>query len=243
MRMEILAVIPARGGSKGVPRKNIAPLAGRPMLAYTADAALGARRLCGAVLSTDSEEIAAVGRELGLDVPFLRPEELARDDTPTVPVIQHAVRFMQQQGRTVDAVCLLQPTCPFRTAEMVDLACERFESLHADTLLSVLPIPHQHNPFWALIPGAEPGLLRWAADQDQPPPRRQVLPSAWHREGSIYIVRTEILLQRGSLYGPRIVAFEVDPARSVNIDTPEDLRRAEQLMAPPGGPATEAPSP
>src|SRR5690242_9753178 len=116
--LRVLGLIPARGGSKGVSRKNIRPLGGKPLLQWTAEAALAAQRLSGVVLSTDDPEIAEVGRTCGLQVPFLRPAPLARDDTPMLPVVQHAVRWAESaEGEHVDAVCLLQPTAPFRRAE------------------------------------------------------------------------------------------------------------------------------
>ena len=112
--MTVVGIVPARGGSKGIPRKNIAPLLGKPLLAYTAEAALAARRLARVILSTDDDEIAEVGRRCGLEVLFMRPPELARDDTPMLPVVQHAVRWLEERGDRYDAVCLLQPTNPLR---------------------------------------------------------------------------------------------------------------------------------
>lgn len=226
----ILGVIPARGGSKGLPNKNIVMLCGKPLLAYTAEAATASRYLSRVVLSTDSAEIADVGRSLGLDVPFMRPKELAADETPTLPVLRHAVGFLADEGETFDAVCLLQPTSPLRTVDMVDAACERFVETNADTLLSVLKIPHHHHPDWALLADAD-GWLHWASGKQDPPPRRQELRPAFHREGSIYIVRVDVLMERGTLFGDRIVPFLVDHKRSVNIDGPEDLARAEKLLA------------
>src|SRR5438552_7751137 len=120
MSLKVIGIIPARGGSKGVPRKNIRPLAGKPLLAYTAEAALAARRLSGVLLSTDDAEIAEAGRQCGLEIPFLRPAELAQDNSPTLPVLQHAVAWLESQGRHYDAICLLQPTSPFRSRGMID---------------------------------------------------------------------------------------------------------------------------
>src|ERR1041384_5143897 len=110
--MRVLGLIPARGGSKGVPRKNIRLLAGKPLLQYTAEAALSARKLARVILTTDDEEIAETGRQCGLEVPFLRPAELAQDDTPTLPVMQHVVDWLEKQGEAYEAICLLQPTNP-----------------------------------------------------------------------------------------------------------------------------------
>src|SRR5438128_2514535 len=118
--MTTLGVIPARGGSQGIPRKNLAPVLGKPLLAYTAEAALAARRLSRVILSTDDEEIADIGRRYGLEVPFLRPAELAKDDTRTLPVLQHAVRWMEARGARFDSICLLEPTSPVRGPEDID---------------------------------------------------------------------------------------------------------------------------
>src|SRR5262249_10704611 len=120
--MRVLGLIPARGGSKGVPRKNIKLLCGQPLLSYTAREALASRKLSRIILSTEDQEIATVGRECGLEVPFLRPSELAEDNTPTLPVAQHAMRWMEQSGDRFEALCLLQPTNPLRRTEDID-AC------------------------------------------------------------------------------------------------------------------------
>lgn len=228
--MKILGIIPARGGSKGIPDKNIANLCGKPLLAYTAEAALGADRLTRTILSTDSERIAALGKALGLDVPFLRPEQLAQDDTPTLPVVQHAIAELESTGEKYDAVCLLQPTAPLRTSAMINEACRRFAAERADTLLSVLPVPHQYHPDWALILQQD-GCLRWANGSSEPIARRQLLPAAFHREGSLYIVRTSLILEQGTLYGSRIIPYIVDASMSVNIDSPADLEAARHLLS------------
>lgn len=225
--MKILGVIPARGGSKGIPRKNLVPLLGKPLLAYTAQAALAATSLDRIILSTDDEEIAAVGRSLGLDVPFMRPRDLARDDTPTIEVVLHAWNLVARDD--YDAVCLLQPTSPLRTAAVIDHACEKFIASGADTLISVLPIPHRYHPDWALV-DANDGWLRWASGAADPPPRRQELHPAYFREGSIYLVKSEVLVRRRSLYGPKIAPFVVSPDDSVNVDTHADLKAAQERL-------------
>jgi CMP-N-acetylneuraminic acid synthetase len=144
--MRTLGVIPARGGSKGIPGKNLRLLAGRPLLAYTADAARGSRRLSRVVLSTDDEATAAAGRSLGLEVPFLRPADLAADDSPMLPVLRHAVEALSASGFEADAVVLLQPTSPLRRAEHIDAAIELLEATGADSVVSVVEVPHQFNP-------------------------------------------------------------------------------------------------
>src|SRR5262245_20247676 len=134
--MRVLGIVTARGGSKGIPRKNIAPLLGKPLLTYTANAALAAKRLTRVVLSTDDEEIARIGREAGLDIPFLRPAELAKDDTPTIPVLQDTLLKLDAYGERFDAVLTLQPTNPLRLSEDIDGSIELLETTGADSVIS-----------------------------------------------------------------------------------------------------------
>jgi len=227
--MRVLGLIPARGGSKGVPRKNIKPLCGRPLLAYTADAALASRRLSRVVLTTEDAEIAEVGRNCGLETPFLRPVELARDETPMLPVAQHAVRFLEEQGDHFEAVCLLQPTNPLRSADDIDACIQLLETTVADAVVTTLPVPTEYNPNWVYFQDCD-GILRLSTGRDAPIPRRQELPPAFHREGSVYVTRRETLMERNSFYGERLLGYQLSADRSVNIDTPEDWLRAESLI-------------
>lgn len=228
-RLRVLGVVPARGGSKGIPRKNLRPLAGRPLLAFTAETALRAERLDRVVLTTDDEEIAGVGRRLGLDVPFLRPPELARDDTPTLPVVRHAVGWLEERGERYDAVCLLQPTSPLRSPADVDACVRLLEETGADSVVSVLPVPDEHNPHWVWFL-AEDGTLASCLGARDPLPRRQDLPPAFHRDGSVYVTRRDVVMERDSLYGDRIVPYPMDPDRSANLDEPEEWRRLEARL-------------
>lgn len=223
--MRILGLIPARGGSKGIPRKNLAPFRGRPLLVWTCEAALRSRELFRVVLSTDDPEIAETGRRAGVSVPFLRPAELARDTTPSLPVVQHALRAVEAEEGPIDAVCLLQPTSPLRSAEDVDGACRRFRETGADTLFSVRPVPPHFHPMWTYLEAPD-GTLRQAAG-DRVVPRRQELPPAYWREGSLYVVSRATLLGRDTLYGPRIVPYLVPAERSGSIDTLDELRELE----------------
>jgi CMP-N,N'-diacetyllegionaminic acid synthase len=228
--MRVLGLVPARGGSRGVPRKNIRLLHGRPLLWYTARAAQSARHLARVVLSTDDAEIAAVARTCGLDVPFLRPESLALDDTPMLPVVQHALRALERQDAPYDAVCLLQPTNPLREAGDIDGCIELLTSSDADSVMTTLPVPAQYNPHWVYFVAPD-GSLQLSTGAVAPVSSRQALPPAVHRDGSVYVTRRGALLETGSLYGVRIRAYAMDPARAVNIDTPEDWALAERLVA------------
>ena len=228
-RKRVLGVVTARGGSKGIPKKNLALLCGKPLLQYTAESALLADTLSAVILSTDDEEIATVGRDCGLEVPFMRPKELAADDTPTLPVLQHAVRMLQAQRREFDAICLLQPTNPLRRAPDIDACVNKLFDTEADAVITVLPVPHQYNPHWVYFQD-DNETLRLATGETEPIARRQELPTAFHREGSVYVVRRDVLMQRNSLYGDRVLGYLLDPEESINIDDPSQLLRAEELM-------------
>lgn len=228
--MRVLGLVPARGGSKGVARKNLRLLGGRPLLHWTADAALAAGLLSRVVLTTDDAEIAEAGRACGLEVPFMRPAELAADDTPTLPVVQHAVRTLEAAGDRFEAVCLLQPTSPFRNVTDIDACVRLLERGGADAVVTVLPVPEEHNPHWVYLRGAN-GLMHLATGESEPIPRRQLLPAAFHREGSVYVTRRDVIMERGSLYGSRVMGYEIEASRSVNIDDLADWARAEQLLA------------
>jgi CMP-N,N'-diacetyllegionaminic acid synthase len=227
--MRVLGLIPARGGSKGVRRKNVRPLCGKPLLQWTVETSLASRALGRVVLSTEDAEIAEVGRRCGVDVPFIRPRELAVDDAPTLAVVQHAVLALEKQGDRFDAVCLLQPTSPFRRSADIDASIELLEESHADSVVSVQRVPPEYNPHWVYFRDSD-GSLRLSTGDLSPIPRRQLLPPAFHRDGSIYVTRREVIVDQGSLYGARVLGYEVDRATAVNIDTPADWDRAEAMM-------------
>jgi CMP-N,N'-diacetyllegionaminic acid synthase len=227
--MRVVGLVPARGGSKGIPRKNARLLAGRPLLAYTAEAAARSRLLSRVLLTTEDPELAAIGRACGLEVPFERPAELARDDTPMLPVVQHALRWLEAQGDSVDAVCLLQPTHPLRRSEDIDACIELCDGSGADTVVTIVAVPPEFNPHWVYF-RSESGALTLATGEAAPIARRQDLPPAFCREGSVYVTRRDVVLQQGSLYGRRLLGVPVDRAHSVNLDTPEDWTRAEAIL-------------
>jgi CMP-N,N'-diacetyllegionaminic acid synthase len=227
--MKALGIIPARGGSKGVPHKNIRMLCGKPLLQYTAEAALAAKSLARVILSTEDKEIAEVGRRCGLEVPFLRPMDLAQDGTPTLPVIQHAVRWVEKQGDRYDVICLLQPTNPLRRPADIDACLAILEQGDLDSVVSVLQVPHECNPHWVYLQ-SEDGLLRLSTGELTPISRRQDLPVAFRRDGSVYVTRRDVLLEKDSLYGERIAGYAMDPSRHINIDGPQDWQLAETLL-------------
>jgi len=229
--LRVLGLVPARGGSRGIPRKNIRSLGGRPLLAHTAAAALRATTLSEVVLSTEDEEIARIGREAGLRVPFLRPAELAGDDVATLPVVRHALEWLEGNGERFYAVCLLQPTSPFRRASTIDACVRLLGESGADSVVSVVPVPSEHNPHWVYFRSPE-GFLSLATGESAPIPRRQELPPAYCRDGAVYVTRSNVVFA-GSLYCAKVAAFvtEEDGEASVNLDHPRDWDRAERLVA------------
>ncbi len=228
--MKVLGLIPARGGSKGIPGKNIKPLAGKALICYSIEAALASGELTEVLVSTDSEAIAEQSRQAGASVPFIRPAELASDRSPTIDTVIHALEFCQARGEHYDALCLLQPTCPFRTASAIREAIQRFMQSKADSLISVREVPHQYNPHWVFEPEGDSPFLKIATGEKNIIPRRQELPPAYHRDGSIYITRTEVLLQQRSLYGERTAYWLNEEEGHVNIDTPADWAQAEAIL-------------
>jgi CMP-N-acetylneuraminic acid synthetase len=230
--MKILGIIPARGGSKGIPHKNMVPLAGRPLLAYTCEAALRSRRLTRVVLSTDDQVMAEVGKAAGVEVPFLRPRELAQDETSSPAVARHAVSWLEQyQGWPADVLVWLQPTSPLRRAPHIDEAIDLFLQMEADTVVSVINVPHRFNPYsiMRLVDGHLQDF--WQAPLSFDRYRRQEVPDLYARNGpAVLVTRVQIVMERGSFYGPRVVPYLMDEAASVDIDTPFDLELASFLL-------------
>lgn len=228
----VLGLIPARGGSKSIPRKNIAPLAGRPLLAYTCEAALESRRLTRVVLSTDDQDIAQVGRGCGVEVPFVRPLELAHDHTPSLCVAQHAVDWLTEHDTwKADVLVLLQPTSPLRQARHIDEALTRMAETDADTVVSAVEVPHRFSPY--AVMRLDNGYLHdfWPEAVPFDRFRRQNLPVLYARNGpAILATEVSVMSERKSFYGERVVPYLMDERDSVDIDTPFDLRLAEWLI-------------
>ncbi len=224
--MNILGLIPARGGSKAIPKKNIALLAEKPLLAYTCEAALESQRLTRVLLDTDDQEIADVGRACGVDVPFMRPKDLAGDDTPILPVIQHALAWLKdQQNFQVDVVVLLQPTSPLRRATHIDSAVDLLLDSDSDTVVSVVTVPHNFNPN-SVMRLDEGGYLT-PFEAGPMILRRQDKPRVYARNGPAILAIRRETLEQNTLYGEKTLPYEMDEASSVDIDTLDDLGLAE----------------
>lgn len=229
MSQEVLAIVPARSGSKGIPGKNLRLLGGKPLLRYAAEAARASGVVDRIVLTTDSEEIAAAGRELGLDVPFLRPPELARDDTPMLPVIEHAVSAVEAGGWVPELVLILQPTAPLRTGSHLARAIELLRASGATSVVSVVPIPQHYSPSYAMK--IVDGKLRTFLPEGPDVVRRQDAEPAYSRDGTVYAVRRDVIVDRHDIYGDDCLPLVLDPSESVNLDTPEDWAEAERRLA------------
>jgi CMP-N,N'-diacetyllegionaminic acid synthase len=232
--LKLLGVITARGGSKGIPGKNLKPLAGRPLIAYTIDAARRSAAFDRMILSTDDAAIADYARSLGCDVPFLRPAELALDETPHLPVLQHAVSWLAEHASYhPDAVMILQPTSPLRRPEHIQEAVALLASSGADSVLSVGEVAAHMNPMRMLRvdPDGRAALFVTGEPVRARINRRQDLPRAWVMNGAIYAFQTHVLFDAPpSLYGNSTVAMPMAEPFGISIDTPHDWEEAEKAL-------------
>jgi YrbI family 3-deoxy-D-manno-octulosonate 8-phosphate phosphatase len=232
-KAEVLAVIPARGGSKGIPRKNIRNFAGHPLIAYSIEAALQAKTVTRVIVSTDDEEIAAVARQYGADVPFLRPAEFAQDRTLDLPVFQHALRWLaEHEDYHPDVVVQLRPTSPVRPPTLVDEAvCLLLDHPEADSVRGVVPAGQNPHKMWRI--DAETGRMKplltveGIAEPYNAP--RQALPPVFWQTGHIDAIRPRVFDQ-DSMSGSVILPVMIDPPYTVDIDTPKDWARSEWLV-------------
>jgi CMP-N-acetylneuraminic acid synthetase len=226
--MQVLGIIPARGGSKGIPGKNLALVGGRPLLAYTADAAQRSTRLSRVIVSTDDLQIAEAARSLGLDVPFLRPSSLAADDSPMLPVMQHACDALAASGFGADVLVLLQPTSPLRRAAHIDAAIDRLEESGADSVVSVVEVPHQFNPA---------SVMKLSGDRLEPflegptRTRRQDKPPLFARNGPAVLAVRSGVVAGGSLYGRDSRPLIMSAEESLDVDSAWDLAMIEHVLS------------
>jgi CMP-N,N'-diacetyllegionaminic acid synthase len=236
--MKFLAIIPARGLSKGIPRKNVRLVAGKPLIAWTIEAALNAKGVDRVLVSTEDEEIAEVARQYGAEVPFLRPLELSQDETPTLPVLQNVVFELKNMENFVpDAVITLQPTSPLRTCEHIDDAIERFKADPlADSLVSCIEVPHIFHPL-SVMKQSKHGYLENYLDNKEGVRvyRRQDKERVWARNGAaIYITRLNCLDR--FIFGGNILPFIMDNSASIDIDCENDLQEVEIIFRKRQGP-------
>lgn len=233
MRPDVLALIPARGGSKGLPRKNLRVLAGKPLVVHSIEQARHSQRVTRVVVSTDDPEIAEVSRQAGAEVPFLRPDELARDDTPDWPVFSHALEWFSAHERYRPALVVhLRPTTPIRRVEVMDRAIHTFQQRRdVESLRSVSPACCSPYKMWVI--NAKGWLEPVALPPGQREPGntpRQALPPAYQGNGYIDITRPEVILTRKSMTGTRILPFLIEEP-CVDIDHARDLDEAARLLS------------
>lgn len=231
--MHVLGIISARGGSKSIPKKNIRPMAGKPLLAHAIDQAKASARLTRTILSTDDPEIAAVGRAHGVEAPFLRPAEFAQDRTPDLPVFVHALGWLKEhEGYVPDVVVHLRPTSPLRTPRMIDDAVDLLLAHPEATSVRGVAAPHD-NPFkmWTIDgDGYLRPLLAVPGVEEPYNAPRQSLPMAWFQLGYVDAVWPRTILEKGSMTGSRILALPLAVEEYVDIDSLFDWRVAEMYL-------------
>lgn len=228
--LKILAVIPARGGSKSIPDKNIALLGSRPLIQYSIEAALGSKYITKCIVSTESEKIAEISKKLGAEIPFLRPVILATDTALSVFVVEHALLETEKLDNCqYDIIVMLQPTSPFRTSNDIDAALDLLFSNQAESVVSVVSVD-AHHPLRMkrIIDGSR--LINYLDQGHEDMRPRQLLPPVYIRNGALYINRRHVVLEKKTLVGEDCRAYVMPKERSVNIDDPFDLFLADYLL-------------
>jgi len=232
--MEILALIPARGGSKSIPRKNIKPLAGYPLVAYSISAALQSRYVTRTLVSTDDVEIAQIAQDFGAQAPFLRPTEFALDDTPDFPVFTHALSWLKEnESYQPDVVVQLRPTSPLRPPGCVDQAVQvLLDHPEADSVRGVIPSGQNPYKMWQITDqGSMHPLLSLPGVKEPFNSPRQELPQTFWQTGHIDAIRLSTILEKASLSGETIYPLQIEPGYAVDIDTLRDWQRAEWIIS------------
>jgi CMP-N-acetylneuraminic acid synthetase len=229
---KILAIIPARGGSKSIPRKNIRPFAGHPLIAYSIAAGLAAKTVTRVIVSTDDEEIASISRRYGAEAPFTRPAEYSQDQTPDLPVFQHALNWLaEHEDYWPEIIVQLRPTSPFRRVAHIDEAVYRLLARPEADAVRTVCIPFQ-NPYkmWRLDPSGfmHPLLKTEFAEPYNMP--RQALPEVYWQTGYVDAAWANTISTKNSMTGDHILPLVIDPSQWIDIDSSDDWRRAERLL-------------
>ena len=234
MNHYVVAFIFARGGSKGVLRKNVHPLAGKPLIAYAIETALASRLVDRVVVSTDDDEIADVARRHGAEVPFLRPRELAQDDSPEWLAWRHAIRALEERenGPRLDVFLSVPPTSPLRSVEDVDACIQTLLNGDADIVITVESA--RRNPYFNMVTLDEAGYARLSIPSERPIYRRQDAPAVYDMTTVAYAARPEFVLRASSWFEGKVKAVVVPPERALDIDTELDFKLAELMLAQSG---------
>jgi len=238
MRPTVLGVVTARAGSKGLPGKNTRPLAGKPLIAYTIDAARESGAFDRLVLSTDDEQAMAIATARGCEVPFVRPPAIAADDTIHLDVMIHAAAWLRDhEGYQPEWTMILMPTSPLRQPRHIVEAIELAVRTGADSVVSVDEMPAHYNPMRAIALDGEGMATLFVGNRPvrERPNRRQDMPAAWVLNGAIYLFRTRLLFETPpTLYGDRVAGYLMPPPFGLNIDDADDWERAERLLSREG---------
>ena len=226
--MKVLGLVPARKGSKGVPGKNKALISGRPLIDYTIESALGSKAIDDIVISTDDDDIIKMYSANPNIQIIRRPAEFATDIAKSIDVIKHTLIFLKSQGKTYDCVCLLQPTSPSRSKDLINTCVQKYISANgSNTVITMVPVPHQYNPEWTfrlsmdgfVIPNNSDGILL----------RRQDLPEYYVRDGAVYVINARLILDEHTLYSKQLTFVKND--HYLNIDNTEDLKVAQKFLS------------
>jgi CMP-N,N'-diacetyllegionaminic acid synthase len=223
--LKIIGIIPARGGSKGIPQKNIKLLNGKPLISYTIDAAKKSKFIDHVFVSTDDTQISEISKQYGAEIPCLRPKELAADDTLTLPVIQHMTRYVEENIDKTDIIITLQPTSPLRTAQDIDNAIQKLIDTDADSVSSVFEV--ETHPY--LTATVDVDRINWLYSEEKRG-RRQDFPHIYALNGAIYATKREVLLEGNSLYGKDNRAYIMPQERSIDIDNIYDFIQIESIL-------------
>ena len=227
--MKVLALIPARGGSKGVPRKNIKLLAGIPLISYTIRHALNSKLITDVIVSSEDDEIIKISKDFGANVPFVRPTALADDAAKSIDVIIHCLDYLKSINKQYDLVCLLQPTYPFRNKNLIDDSIKKYISSNADSLVSVVRVPDHYNSNWQFKKKGKDLIIN--CENSNIKSRRQDLDERFIRDGAIYLSSTNLITDKKTLFGEHLSYYINSELTYINIDTPADWIKAEKFIS------------
>jgi N-acylneuraminate cytidylyltransferase len=228
MKNRVLAIITARGGSKGIPNKNMKIIGESPLIKYSIDSLNDSKLVTTKIVSTDNDIIGKYCLDNGVDFPFVRPENLANDSAKSIDVLTHAINFYKNNDQLFDYVLLIQPTTPFRTKGIIDQSISKLILSQKNTLISVKKVNHQYNPNWQFKLSTEDDSL--ISYEKTITSRRQDLDDTFIRDGSIYLVKCDFLLKENSFFDKSIEYIIDHDAPNINIDTHDDLFKANQYV-------------
>lgn len=231
--MNVVALICARGGSKGVPGKNIRPLGGKPLIAWAIDAAKAVSRVRRVIVSTDAEQIATAARDAGAEVPFMRPAELAQDTSPEWLVWRHALEYLRQNGNYPDALLVVPTTAPLRQAVDLERCLDEFAKGQADVVITVTDA--HRSPYFNMVKTAADGSVGLVIPPQGAVVRRQDVPAVYDMTTVGYVARPDFVMTQSGLFAGRVRQVHVPVERALDIDTPLDFQIAEFLVGRGGG--------